>query len=116
MINHFCKKPLWDVARTLSAVAGGRTPADTVIRNGRLVNVCTAEIQDGLDIAIVEGRIALVGDASACIGENTKVIDAKGQYLSPGFLDAHIHIESSMLSVTEYAKVVVPHGLHQRAR
>ena len=110
MINHFCKKPLWDVARTLSAVAGGRTPADTVIRNGRLVNVCTAEIQDGLDIAIVEGRIALVGDASACIGENTKVIDAKGQYLSPGFLDAHIHIESSMLSVTEYAKVVVPHG------
>ena len=110
MRNHFCKKPLWDVARTLAAVAGGRAAADTVIRGGRLVNVCTAEILDGLDIAIIEGRIALVGDASACIGENTKVIDAKGQYLSPGFLDAHIHIESSMLSVTEYAKAVVPHG------
>ena len=47
MINKFCKKPLWEVARTLSAVAGGRTPADTVIRNGRIVNVCTAEIQEG---------------------------------------------------------------------
>ena len=79
MINHFCKKPLWEVARTLSAVAGGRTPADTVIRNGRIVNVCTAEIQEGIDIAIAEGHIALVGDASACIGENTQVIDAKGQ-------------------------------------
>ena len=110
MKNHFCKKPLWEVSRTLAAVACGRIPADTVIRGGKLVNVCTAEILDGIDIAIAEGRIALVGDASACIGEKTQVIDAKGQYLSPGFLDAHIHIESSMLSVAEYAKVVIPHG------
>ncbi len=110
MLNHFCKKPLWEVSQTLSAVAGGSKPADTVIRNGKLVNVCTAEILEGLDIAISEGRIALVGDASHCIGENTKVIDAKGQYISPGFLDGHIHIESSMLSVGEYAKAVITHG------
>ncbi len=110
MLNHFCKKPLWEVSQTLSAVAGGIKPADTVIRNGKLVNVCTAEILEGLDIAISEGRIALVGDASHCIGENTKVIDANGQYVSPGFLDGHIHIESSMLSVGEYAKAVITHG------
>lgn len=110
MRNYFCKKPLWEVTSTLSAVAGGRQPADTVIRGGKVVNVCTAEIMDGVDVAIAEGRIALLGDASHCIGENTKVIDAGGQYVAPGFLDGHIHIESSMLSVSEYAKAVIPHG------
>lgn len=110
MINHFCKRPLWEVTQTLAAVAQGREPADTVIRGGRLVNVCTAEILDGLDIAIKDGRIALVGDAAACIGAETEVIDADGQYVSPGFLDGHIHIESSMLSVGEYAKAVIVHG------
>lgn len=110
MINHFCKKPLWEVSRTLAAVAMGSRPADTVIRGGKVVNVCTAEILEGMDIAIAEGRIALVGDASHCIGENTQVIDAQGQYVAPGFLDGHIHIESSMLSVSEYAKAVIPHG------
>ena len=110
MINHFCKRPLWEVTKTLADVAMGRTPADTVIRGGRLVNVCTAEILEGLDIAIKEGRIALVGDATACIGPDTEIIDAEGQYVAPGFLDGHIHIESSMLSVGEYAKAVIPHG------
>ena len=76
MLNHFCKKPLWEVSQTLVAVAGGTKPADTVIRGGKLVNVCTAEIMDRVDIAISEGRIALVGDASHCIGEGTEVIDA----------------------------------------
>ena len=110
MLNHLCKKPLWEVSQTLVAVAGGTKPADTVIRGGKLVNVCTAEILEDIDIAISEGRIALVGDADACIGEGTEIIDAEGQYLAPGFLDGHIHIESSMLSVGEYAKAVIPHG------
>ena len=110
MHNHFCKHPLWEVTQTLAAVAQGRQPADTVIRGGTLVNVCTAEFQENIDIAIAEGRIALVGDATACIGPDTEIIDASGLYMSPGFLDGHIHIESSMLSVGEYAKAVVPHG------
>ena len=110
MINHFCKKPLWEVSKTLSAVAIGTIPADTVIRGGKVVNVCTAEIMENTDIAIAEGRIALVGDASHCIGEKTQVIDAQGQYIAPGLLDGHIHIESSMLSAGEYAKAVIPHG------
>lgn len=110
MINKFCKYPLWEVSRTLSAVAVGSKKAEIVITNAKLVNVCTAEIMENVSIAIAKGRIALVGDASHCIGENTKVIDAKGQYVAPGFLDGHIHVESSMMTVTEYAKAVVPHG------
>lgn len=110
MLNKFCKRPLYEVTRTLAKVAMGAEKADLVIRNARLVNVCTCEIQEGMDVAIVEGRIALVGDAGHCIGERTKVIDATGQYIAPGFMDAHIHVESAMVSVGEYARAVVPHG------
>lgn len=110
MLNKFCKKPLYEVTRTMARVALGVEKAETVIRNARLVNVCTAEIQEGIDVAIAEGRIALVGDASHCIGPDTKVIDATGQYIAPGFMDGHIHVESSMITVGEYAKAVVPCG------
>ena len=110
MLNKFCKKPLYEVTRTLANTAMGVEKADLVIRNARLVNVCTAEIQEGIDVAVAKGRIALVGDASHCIGEKTTVIDATGQYIAPGFMDAHIHVESSMISVGEYARAVVPHG------
>jgi len=110
LINRFCKVPLWDVTQTLSAVAQGTKPADTVIVGAKLVNVCTKEIMPDTDVAISNGRVALVGDAKHCIGEGTKVIDAQGQYIAPGFLDGHIHVESSMLGVGEYAKAVIPHG------
>ena len=110
MLNKFCKKPLYEVTRTMANVAMGVQKAEMVIRNAKLVNVCTAEIQEGIDVAIAEGRIALVGDASHCIGADTKIIDATGQFIAPGFMDAHIHVESSMISVGEYARAVVPHG------
>ncbi|NFV13764.1 adenine deaminase [Clostridium sporogenes] len=110
MFNKFDTKPLWEVSKTLSSVAQGFESADMVIINSRLINVCTREVIENTDVAISCGRIALVGDAKHCIGENTEVIDAKGQYIAPGFLDGHIHVESSMLSVSEYARSVVPHG------
>ena len=110
MINHFCKKPLWECSMALAKVATGAEKADLVIKNARLINVCTHEIIDNTSVAIVEGRIALVGDAEHCIGPNTHVIDAENKYLAPAFMDGHIHIESSMLSVGEYAKAVVSHG------
>lgn len=110
MLNKFCKKPLYEVTQTMARVATGAEPAELVIKNAKLVNVCTCEIQEGIDVAIACGRIALVGDASHCIGDSTKVIDAAGQYIAPGFMDAHIHVESAMLTVREYAKAVVPHG------
>ncbi len=110
MLNVFCKKPLWEVTRTLAAVAQGKEPADLVIRDARLVNVCTAEIEEHKDIAVSCGRIAYVGKADHCIGEKTVVVEAEGRYAAPGFLDGHIHIESSMLGAGEYAKAVIPHG------
>ena len=110
MINKFCKKPLWECTIRLAKVATGAEKADLVIKNARLVNVCTHEIMDNVSVAIADGRIALVGEAGHCIGENTVVIDAKNKYLAPAFMDGHIHIESSMLSVGEYAKAVVAHG------
>lgn len=110
MFNKFNVKPLWETSKTLSAVAQGFKAANIVITNAKLINVCTREVVENIDVAIAEGRIALVGDAKHCIGEGTTVIDAKGQYIAPGFLDGHIHVESSMLSVSEYARSVVPHG------
>ncbi len=76
MLNKFCKKPLYEVTRTMAKVAMGVEKAELVIKDARLVNVCTCEVQDGIDVAIAEGRIALVGNAEHCIGANTKVIDA----------------------------------------
>nr|WP_319488770.1 adenine deaminase [uncultured Caproiciproducens sp.] len=110
MINKFCTAPLWESSKTLAAVAQGVMPAETVIINARLINVCTGEILPDIDVAISCGRIALVGDAKHCIGENTTVLDAGGQYIAPGFLDGHMHVESSMMSVGEYARAVIPHG------
>ncbi|MDR2956645.1 MAG: adenine deaminase [Coriobacteriales bacterium] len=111
MINKFNKSPHSEVTLDLVAVAQGQKPADTVITNARLINVITAEILDDISVAITCGRIAYVGpDATHCIGDQTLVIDANGQYIAPGFMDGHIHVESSMLSVSQYARVVVPHG------
>ena len=110
MINKFCKKPLWECSQTLVKVATGAEKAQLVIQNAKLINVCTHEILENVDVAVSEGRIAMVGDCRHCIGENTQVIDASGKYLAPAFMDGHIHVESSMLTVGEYAKAVVAHG------
>ena len=101
---------LHEVTKELVGVAMEREFAELVIKNGNLINVNTAEIIHNTDIAVTHGRIALIGDASKTIGPNTKVIDATGLYISPGFMDGHIHVESSMLTVKEYAKTVIPHG------
>jgi len=98
-------------ARPLVDCVMGRKPADLVIRNGKWVCVQTGEIISGTDIAIINGRIAYVGeDARHTIGQNTRVIDAEDRYLAPGLLDGHMHVESGMLTVTEFVRAVVPHG------
>ncbi|ASM73820.1 MULTISPECIES: adenine deaminase [Roseobacteraceae] len=104
--------PSWpDVAADLIAVATGRTPAQTVIKGGKWVNVHTREVLDNHDIAITHGRIAcVVPDAGYCSGPNTEVIEAKGRYMIPGLCDAHMHIESGMLTPAEFARAVIPHG------
>ena len=100
-----------DSAALLVDTATGRAKADMVIRNGRWVNVHSGEIIPGTDIAIAAGRFAYVGpDASHAIGPATQVIDADGRYLVPGLCDAHMHVESGMVTVTEFARAVIPHG------
>ncbi|WP_094461692.1 adenine deaminase [Pannonibacter phragmitetus] len=100
-----------ETAPKLVAVAAGRAPADLVIRGGRLVNVQSREILDGWQVAVSEGRFAYVGpDASHCIGEGTKVVEAEGRFLIPGLLDGHMHVESGMLTPAEFAAAVIPHG------
>ncbi len=97
-------------ATRLIAVAAGRDAADTVIQGGRVVNVHTREVLDW-QVAMADGRFAYVGpDASHCIGPDTQVIDADGQYLIPGLCDGHMHIESGMLTPAEFARAVIPHG------
>ncbi|MGB8313158.1 MAG: adenine deaminase [Aestuariivirga sp.] len=100
-----------DLASTLVNVAAGRAPADMVITNGRWVNVHSSEIIPAIDVAIAGGRFAYVGpNAKAMIGKATKVIDAAGRYLVPGLCDGHMHVESGMVTVTEFARAVIPHG------
>ncbi|HMN12256.1 MAG TPA: hypothetical protein PKD55_08035, partial [Bellilinea sp.] len=91
--------------------AMGRDPADLVIRNGIWVCVQTGEYIPNTDIAIKDAHIAYIGaDASHTIGPKTQVIDAEGKYLVPGLMDGHMHVESGMLTVTEFVRAVVPHG------
>ena len=98
-------------APRLVAVAAGRAPADTVIRGGIWVNVQTRETLENQDIAIADGRFAYCGpDASHCIGPDTQVIEAQGRYMIPGLCDAHMHVESGMLTPAEFARAVIPHG------
>src|SRR5918993_3460997 len=86
------------------AVARGDEPADLVVRGGRVLSVFTREWLD-VDVAIVDGTIAGVGDYD---GEET--IDAAGRFVVPGFIDAHMHIESVKLLVDELARLVLPLG------
>jgi adenine deaminase len=97
--------------RTLVDVAMGRVPADLVIQNGCWVCVQSGEIIPDTSIAVKAGRIAYVGpDAGHTIGEDTQVVDAVQKFLVPGLLDAHMHVESGMLTVTEFVRAVIPHG------
>ena len=97
--------------RLLVDCAMGRKPADLVIRNGVWVCVQSGEFVPATDVAIVAGRVAYVGpDAAHTVGSETRVIDAAGRYLSPGLLDAHMHVESGMLTVTEFVRAVLPRG------
>jgi adenine deaminase len=99
------------LTRLLIDVAMGRAHADLVIRKGQWVCVQSGEIIDGTDVAVVNGRVAFVGaDASHTVGRDTVVIDAHGKYLVPGLLDGHMHVESGMVTVTEFVRTVAPRG------
>ena len=85
-------------------VAAGRVPADLVLKNATYVNVFSNELSQ-CDIAVAEGLIVGMGEYHGKVE-----MDVSGKIVLPGFLDAHIHLESSLVSPTEFAKAVLPHG------
>ncbi|MGI8854546.1 MAG: adenine deaminase [Thermomicrobiales bacterium] len=91
--------------KRLVDVAARRAPADLILGNARVVNVHSGEIEEG-NVAVADGYIAGVG----AYRDGANVVDLRGGFLAPGLIDAHIHLESSMLWVTEFARAVVPHG------
>jgi len=105
------RKMLHEVTIDIVATAMGREPADLIIKNGRLVNVNVGRIQDGITVAVRHGIIAYVGKGDYIVAdEHTKVVDAAGRFLVPGFIDTHDHVESSMVDVVSFAEAVLPHG------
>ena len=86
------------------AAAAGREPADLVLKNATFVNVFSNELS-AMDIAVAEGLIVGMGSY-----QGRSEVDCTGKIVLPGFLDAHIHLESSLVSPTEFVKAVLPHG------
>ncbi len=93
-----------DLRRRLIEVARGDAAADLLLKNARLVNVVSGEIHDA-NIAIYDGRIAGFGEYDA-----KETVDLKGAHVCPGLIDGHVHIESSMVTVPEFGRAVVPRG------
>ncbi|MCB2145648.1 MAG: adenine deaminase [Deltaproteobacteria bacterium] len=84
--------------------ARGDAPVDLLLTNARIINVFSGRVTDGC-IAVNDGYIVGFGDY-----DTAEAIDMKGRYVAPGFIDSHVHIESSMACVTEFARAVAPHG------
>jgi adenine deaminase len=89
---------------TLIAVARGEEPADLVLKNAQLINVLSGEIH-AADIAIHADQVVGFGDYQA-----REVVDLDGQFVCPGFMDAHVHLESAMVQPAEFARAVIPYG------
>jgi adenine deaminase len=96
--------------KSVIQVALGDQPADLVVKGGRLVNVNTREIYPA-DVAIAEGRVAIVGDVQRAVGPATEVVEAEGAFLVPGLLDSHLHTEDSQVTLTELSRVLLPRGV-----
>ncbi len=95
---------------TILQVARLEKPAELVIRGGKVVNVFSGEIYPG-GIAAVGDRIAAIGEVEEYIGPDTRVIEAGGGFITPGLIDGHVHIESSMLSITRFAELALRRGI-----
>ncbi len=89
----------------LISVARGDIPADFILANGKIVNVFNGEIQEG-NVAVHQGFIVGTGNYTRA----EKIIDLQGKYLAPGFIDGHVHLESSMLDVPQYVRAVTSRG------
>ena len=105
------RTPLHETTRELAATARGETPATLVVRGGTLLSVTSGEVLPNMSVAVRGSRIAYVGpDAGHTLGDETRIVEAEGRYIAPGFLDGHCHIESSQITVTQFARAVLPLG------
>jgi adenine deaminase len=96
--------------RRLVQGAMGEVKSDLIVTGGKLINVYSREILDGMEIAVLDGRICYVGPGAAhARGEATKILDARGLYISPGFIDGHTHI-GHYCRPYEYLQAYLPHG------
>src|SRR5438552_14171208 len=86
------------------SVARGEEPADLLFKNARLVNVLSGEIHE-TNVAVDDGRVIGFGDYDA-----KEIIDIAGAFLAPSLIDGHFHVESTMVTIPEFARAVVPHG------
>jgi adenine deaminase len=93
------------ITNRLIQVAKGELPADLLLANAQVINVFTSKIEPG-NVAICGDKIAGVGDYHKA----KEVVDVEGGYIAPGLINGHIHPESSMLDIAQYARAVVPHG------
>ncbi|MDK1726647.1 adenine deaminase [Dellaglioa algida] len=91
--------------KKLIDVAAGRLPADLVLTNGKIIDVYNARLMDG-DVAIVDGVIAGIGGHY----NGKTVVDIHGEFISPGFIDPHIHVESAYVSPEEFGRLMTPRG------
>jgi adenine deaminase len=83
--------------------------ADIVLKGGYFINVITREIYEA-DVAIKGEHILMVGDVKDLIGPKTRIEEIRGKFVSPGFIDSHMHFESAMLTCTEFSKLSIPTG------
>ena len=89
------------MSKSMIRAAKGEIPADLVLKNGNVLNVFSEEIVP-CDVAIVDGRIVGLGSY-----EGEREIDCTGKYIAPGLIDAHVHIESSMVSPLEFTRYII---------
>lgn len=94
-----------DLLKKRIDVSTGRVPADLVVKNGKIIDVFNLEVIEG-DIAIVDGHFAGIGEF-----KGYETIDAEGKFIAPAFIDGHVHIESSMVTPSEFSKVLLAHGV-----
>ena len=109
MLDALGIKQAMEYRQLIDVLMSDKEYADIVLYQGNVINVLTREIYRA-DIAIKGKYILMVGKAEALIGPDTIVVELQDKYLAPGFIDSHMHFESSMLTITEFSRLSIPSG------
>ena len=109
MLDALGIKQAMEYRQLIDVLMSDKEYADIVLYQGNVINVLTKEIYRA-DIAIKGKYILLVGKADVLIGPDTIVVELQDRYLAPGFIDSHMHFESSMLTITEFSRLSIPSG------